>query len=83
MPDNIKDSLRIPVEVPVWSLICAIVGGAFAFGILYSELKTVVKGQERVDLIFAQQIKNTEIIARHEIILTNHEQRITTLEKAK
>lgn len=90
MPQALKDKLMIPVEVPAWGVITFFVSGAFAFGILYNELKTVVKGQEKVDLIYERQIRNIEAVNTvreqmrvQDTRLNDHDVRLLSLERGK
>lgn len=78
---NVREKLLIPVEVPAWGVFTALIAGAFAFGILYQQLAVLVKNQEKLDLVYERQIKNIEMVARHEHILNDHEQRIQKLER--
>lgn len=78
---SIKEKLLIPVEVPAWGVFSALVAGAFAFGILYNQLAVLVKNQEKLDLVYERQIKNIEMVVRHDRSLDDHEQRIQALER--
>lgn len=80
-PTGLREKLLIPVEIPAWGVIVAIVTGAFAFGILYNQLAVLVKNQEKVDLMYERQIKNIETVARHDRIIDNHESRIQAIER--
>jgi hypothetical protein len=68
-PATFREKLLIPVEVPAWGVIVAIVTGAFAFGILYNQLAVLVKNQEKVDLMYERQVKNIENVNRHERVI--------------
>jgi hypothetical protein len=86
---SLRDKLMVPVEIPTWGVITFIVSGAFAFGALYRDLQTVVKNQDKVELIYERQIRNIEAVANaketlraHDVRLENHEARIGKLEGA-
>lgn len=79
----LKDRLIVPVEIPAWGVISALIAGAFAFGTLYSQLGVLVESQKKLDLVFERQVRNIEKVEKHEGQILNHEERIRALEVAK
>lgn len=78
-----RETINIPIAIPAWGIISALITGAFAFGILYNQLSALVKNQEKVDLMYERQIKNISDVNRHERAIENHEQRIQALERVR
>lgn len=83
MSQSFRENINIPIAIPAWGILSALVTGAFAFGILYNQLSALVKQQEKVDLMYERQIKNIENVNRHDDVLKNHEQRIQALERGQ
>lgn len=83
MPDNMKDKLIVPVEIPAWAVITFLISGAFGYGILYNQLNELVKDKERVNTMFVNQIRNIEAVNRHEQMIQNLDHRVTNLERGK
>lgn len=71
---KVVESLIVPIVLPVWSIICAVVVGAFGFGINYNQLSTLVENQKKVDLIYERQITMAAMVQQ----LDN---RVTALER--
>lgn len=83
-----KEKLVVPVEIPTWGVLSAIVMGAFAWGALYTQLNGLIKGQEKVDVMYERQIKNIEAVNAHKETLRehaarlqNHDSRLQSLER--
>jgi hypothetical protein len=78
---KVAESLVVPVVLPVWSIICAVVVGAFGFGINYNQLTTLLKNQEKVDLMYERQIANIEAVRHLTAAVAQLDARVSTLER--
>lgn len=83
MPENMREKLIVPVEIPAWAVIVFLVSGAFGYGVLYNQLEALVKDKERVNTMYERQIRNVEAVNRHSEILRDHEQRLIRLERGQ
>lgn len=83
MPEKFRDSLNIPIAIPVWGLVCMIIGGVFTAGTTFQKLDQVIESAKKIDAIQERQINALATIRTHEATLTNHELRISSLERAK
>jgi hypothetical protein len=80
---KVAESLIVPVVLPVWSIICAVVVGAFGFGINYQQLSNLVKNQEKVDIMYERQVSALEKLRNMEFRLEKVEARIVVIERGK
>jgi len=78
---KVAESLVVPVVLPVWSIICAVVVGAFGFGINYNQLTTLLKNQEKVDLMYERQVANIESVKHLTAAVIQLDQRVAALER--
>jgi nitrate reductase NapE component len=78
---KVTESLIVPVVLPVWSIICAVVVGAFGFGINYQQLSSLVESQKKVDLIYERQITNIEAVKHLNVSVQQLDQRVAVLER--
>jgi nitrate reductase NapE component len=78
---KVAESLVVPVVLPVWSIICAVVVGAFGFGINYNQLTTLLKNQEKVDLMYERQIANIEAVRHLTVTVNQLDSRVSMLER--
>lgn len=77
---KVTESLVVPVVLPVWSIICAVVVGAFGFGINYQQLTALVKSQEKVDLMYERQVTGLEKLRNLEVRIQKVEDRMVSVE---
>lgn len=78
---KVTESLIVPVVLPVWSIICAVVVGAFGFGINYNQLTTLIKSQEKVDMMYERQVANIEAVKHLNVSVQNLDSRVAMLER--
>jgi hypothetical protein len=81
MPEKIKETISMPVVVPVWSLLTFLAGGLFTAGVMVTKLEQVVEASKKIDTIQERQAANTASITNHAMQLQNHDTRIYALER--
>lgn len=85
MPEKFKDSINLPVAIPVWGLVTVIAGGVFYAGATLNKLNTLLenygKTEQKVASIQERQIGEMAAIGNLQTQVQNHEMRIATTER--
>lgn len=81
-----KDTINLPIAIPVWGLVLMIGTGVFTAGILYNQLATLIessrKSEERITFISNNQIGDHASIGNIQLQVQSHEARLTNVERA-
>lgn len=86
MPDKFKDTFNLPVAIPAWGLISALVIGIFTAGMTMQKLDTLLensgKTESRINTLQERQFNALTSIANQQTQLNGHENRITNIERS-
>jgi hypothetical protein len=74
MPDKFRDTINLPIAIPVWGLVTLLGVGVFTAGVTFQKLDQVIESSKKIDLIQERQIN---ALAR----LSGLELRVYELEK--
>lgn len=86
MQEKFKESINVPVAVPIWGLVTFIFGGIYYAGATMNKLNTLLENygrtEQRVSQIAEKQIGGLAAVQNLQTQAQNHENRIATLERA-
>lgn len=81
-----RNSINVPIQIPVWSLVCMLAGALFTAGTLYNQMNMLIesnkRGDARMTLISEKQIGDGATISNLQLQAQNHEARLTNAERA-
>lgn len=80
MPEKFKSSFTLPVAIPIWWLVTAIIGMVFTTGVTMQKLNYVIEVTSKIDGIQERQIDAIAINRAQDEMLRNHEARLSNLE---
>lgn len=98
MPESFRDTINLPIAIPVWSLITAIctiaVGGAYYGGGMVTKLDQLIElgretkqiqsaQQQQIDRINERQIGGLASISNHDQLIRALDSRVSQLERRK
>lgn len=85
MPDKFKDTINLPVAIPAWGLICALIIGAVSVGSTITKLNTLLdndtKREALVRVIQDRQINVMAIQGVHVNDIKDLKERVSDLER--
>ncbi len=77
---SFKHTFNLPIAIPIWWLVTAIIGMVFTAGITMQKLDYVIAVTQKIDVIQQRQIDTIAVNRAQDAAIQNHEARLTYLE---
>jgi hypothetical protein len=85
MPQRFAGTVNLPIQIPAWSIVSALICAVFTCGIMFQKMDAVIDtvrdSKEQIALIKEKQIGGLAAIATLQTQAQAHEARLTNLER--